>query len=102
MLTTCFQRDSAKDQAVVFIFIGATVGLLGWAGLRPWIEGWREACIYLITSVDLGLTKHSATDNGGVIYPWQDKAISKCSKTYIQISYAGQAKQDTQANQRIF
>ncbi|KAL6152019.1 hypothetical protein ACJQWK_04704 [Exserohilum turcicum] len=42
VLTTCFQRDSAKDQAVVFIFIGATVGLLGWAGLRPWIEGWRE------------------------------------------------------------
>ncbi|EUC47122.1 hypothetical protein COCMIDRAFT_90881 [Bipolaris oryzae ATCC 44560] len=45
VLTTCFQRDSAKDQAVVFIFIGATLGLLGWAGLRPWIEGWREACI---------------------------------------------------------
>jgi hypothetical protein len=42
VLTTCFQRDSAKDQAVVFIFIGATVGLLGWAALRPYVEGWRE------------------------------------------------------------
>ncbi|KAI8937018.1 hypothetical protein NX059_006241 [Plenodomus lindquistii] len=42
VFTTCFQRDSAKDQAVVFIFIGATLGLLGWAGLRPWVEGWRE------------------------------------------------------------
>ncbi|KAF1947658.1 hypothetical protein EJ02DRAFT_449135 [Clathrospora elynae] len=42
VLTTCFQRDSAKDQVVVFIFIGATVGLLGWAGLRPWVEGWKE------------------------------------------------------------
>ncbi|RYO03074.1 hypothetical protein AA0119_g5065 [Alternaria tenuissima] len=42
VLTTCFQRDSAKDQAVVFVFIGATVGLLGWAALRPWVEGWRE------------------------------------------------------------
>lgn len=42
VLTTCFQRDSAKDQAVVYIFICATVGLLGWAGLRPWVEGWRE------------------------------------------------------------
>ncbi|KAH7380726.1 hypothetical protein BKA66DRAFT_465270 [Pyrenochaeta sp. MPI-SDFR-AT-0127] len=42
VLTTCFQRDSAKDQAIVFIFIGATVGLLGWAGIRPWMEGWRE------------------------------------------------------------
>ncbi|KAF2828517.1 hypothetical protein CC86DRAFT_261931, partial [Ophiobolus disseminans] len=40
--TTCFQRDSAKDQAVVFVFIGATVGLLGWAGIRPWIERVRE------------------------------------------------------------
>jgi len=42
VLTTCFQRDSAKDQAVVFVFIGATVGLLTWAGVRPWVEGWRE------------------------------------------------------------
>ncbi|OAL49375.1 hypothetical protein IQ07DRAFT_587949 [Pyrenochaeta sp. DS3sAY3a] len=42
VFTTCFQRDSAKDQAVVFIFIGATVGLLGWAAIRPWAEGWRE------------------------------------------------------------
>ncbi|KAI4619655.1 hypothetical protein J4E83_005510 [Alternaria metachromatica] len=42
VLTTCFQRDSAKDQAVVFVFIGATVGLLGWAALRPYVEGWRE------------------------------------------------------------
>jgi hypothetical protein len=45
VFTTCFQRDSAKDQAVVFVFIGATVGLLGWAALRPWVEGWREVCI---------------------------------------------------------
>lgn len=54
MLTTCFQRDSAKDQAVVFIFIGATVGLLGWAGLRPWIEGWREARLRLIRMLKQG------------------------------------------------
>jgi hypothetical protein len=46
VLTTCFQRDSAKDQAVVFVFIGATVGLLGWAALRPWVEGWREVRAY--------------------------------------------------------
>ncbi|KAF1987266.1 hypothetical protein K402DRAFT_392963 [Aulographum hederae CBS 113979] len=42
VFATCFQRDSAKDQAVVFIFIFATVGLLGWAGARPWIGGWIE------------------------------------------------------------
>lgn len=47
MFTTCFQRDSAKDQAVVFIFIGATVGLLGWAGIRPWVEKMRERRRYV-------------------------------------------------------
>lgn len=44
-MTSCFQRDSAKDQVVVLVFIAATVGLLGWAGLRPWVEGWKEVCI---------------------------------------------------------
>jgi hypothetical protein len=29
--TSCFQRDSAKDQVIVLGFIGLTVGLLGWA-----------------------------------------------------------------------
>ncbi|KAF2198944.1 hypothetical protein GQ43DRAFT_442917 [Delitschia confertaspora ATCC 74209] len=42
VFTTCFQRDSAKDQAVVFIFIFATVGLLSYAAVRPWIEQWAE------------------------------------------------------------
>ncbi|KAL6706568.1 hypothetical protein ACN47E_005324 [Coniothyrium glycines] len=42
VFTECFQRDSAKDQAVVYIFIGATLGLLGWAGVRPWVDTWRE------------------------------------------------------------
>ena len=34
------ERDSAKDEAVVFIFIFATVGLLLYAALRPWIDQW--------------------------------------------------------------
>ncbi|KAF1959818.1 hypothetical protein CC80DRAFT_466994 [Byssothecium circinans] len=42
VFTTCFQRDSAKDQAVVWIFILATVGLLSYAGVRPWIDQWAE------------------------------------------------------------
>lgn len=42
VFTTCFQRDSAKDQAVVFIFIFATVGLLLWAAVRPWVGQWIE------------------------------------------------------------
>ncbi|KAL5393134.1 hypothetical protein PMIN02_005834 [Paraphaeosphaeria minitans] len=42
VFTTCFQRDSAKDQAVVWIFILATMGLLSYAGVRPWIDQWTE------------------------------------------------------------
>ncbi|OAL00457.1 hypothetical protein IQ06DRAFT_293787 [Phaeosphaeriaceae sp. SRC1lsM3a] len=50
VVTTCFQRDSAKDQAVVFIFIGATLGLLGWAGVRPWVAKMREKRNYIPVS----------------------------------------------------
>lgn len=42
MFTTCFQRDSTKDQAVVFLFIGATVSLLVWSGVKPAYDRWRE------------------------------------------------------------
>ena len=38
-MTTCFQRDSRKDQIVVLTFIGVTLGLLGWAALRKMLEG---------------------------------------------------------------
>jgi len=43
VVATCYQRDSAKDQAIVFIFIFATVGLLVYAGLKPWIDRWIDA-----------------------------------------------------------
>ncbi|KAJ5936409.1 hypothetical protein N7454_005044 [Penicillium verhagenii] len=43
VFTTCFQRDSRKDEAVVFIFIFATGGLLVWALAKPWIERYLEA-----------------------------------------------------------
>ena len=42
VFTTCFQRDSAKDQAVVYLFIGATVSLLVWSGAKPAYDRWRE------------------------------------------------------------
>ncbi|PNS15765.1 hypothetical protein CAC42_4217 [Sphaceloma murrayae] len=45
VFTTCFQRDSAKDEAVVFIFIFATAGLLAWAAARPWVQPWIESRI---------------------------------------------------------
>ncbi|KAH8690824.1 hypothetical protein BGW36DRAFT_60285 [Talaromyces proteolyticus] len=43
VLTTCFKRDSRKDETVVFIFIFATAGLLTWAAVKPWAERWIEA-----------------------------------------------------------
>ncbi|CAG8977893.1 hypothetical protein HYALB_00001770 [Hymenoscyphus albidus] len=43
VLTTCFQRDSRKDQIVVLTFITLTVGLLGWAGLRKVVEERNES-----------------------------------------------------------
>lgn len=47
VFTTCFQRDSTKDQVVVLVFIAATVGLLGYAGVRPWVDQWREVGIHI-------------------------------------------------------
>ncbi|KAI0425717.1 putative MFS transporter [Xylaria sp. FL1042] len=34
VLATCIQRDSRKDQIIVWAFILGTAGLLGWAGAR--------------------------------------------------------------------
>ncbi|KAJ2898939.1 hypothetical protein MKZ38_003572 [Zalerion maritima] len=36
--TMCFQRDSRKDQIIVWGFILGTGGLLGWAGIRRLLE----------------------------------------------------------------
>jgi hypothetical protein len=41
-LDVFIERDSRKDEAVVFIFIFATGGLLAWALLKPWIERYIE------------------------------------------------------------
>jgi hypothetical protein len=38
----CFQRDSRKDQIIVWGFILGTTGLLGWAAIRKGLE-MREA-----------------------------------------------------------
>ncbi|KAL1624766.1 hypothetical protein SLS56_007651 [Neofusicoccum ribis] len=43
--TECFQRDSAKDQAVVVIFITATVSLLIYAAARPYVDRWSEVSL---------------------------------------------------------
>ena len=39
------ERDSRKDEAVVFIFIIATVGLLVWAAVKPWVSKWVDVSI---------------------------------------------------------
>jgi hypothetical protein len=49
VFTTCFQRDSAKDEAVVFIFIGATTALLVYAAVRPWVDKWSEVRYEVVT-----------------------------------------------------
>lgn len=36
------ERDSKKDEAVIFIFIFVTGGLLAWAACKPWIERYAE------------------------------------------------------------
>jgi hypothetical protein len=36
------ERDSRKDEAVVFIFIIATVSLLAWALIKPFAAKWIE------------------------------------------------------------
>jgi hypothetical protein len=36
--TSCFQRDSRKDQIIVWGFLIGTAGLLGWAGIRRALE----------------------------------------------------------------
>lgn len=42
----CFaERDSRKDEAVVFIFIFATAGLLIWAAVKPWVGKWVEVSL---------------------------------------------------------
>jgi hypothetical protein len=48
------ERDSAKDEAVVFIFIFATVGLLIYAAIRPWVEKWAEVSFHYLTNGRLG------------------------------------------------
>lgn len=42
IFTTCFQRDSRKDQIVVVTFIMVTAGLLGWAAVRKILEIRKE------------------------------------------------------------
>ena len=51
------ERDSAKDQAFVLIFIVATVGLLLYAALRPWLQ----------KTVDVSILERASFNRLGVL-----------------------------------
>lgn len=42
VITSCFQRDSRKDQLIVWGFILGTAGLLGWAAVKKVIDARAE------------------------------------------------------------
>lgn len=65
------ERDSRKDEAVVFIFIVATAGLLTWAAIKPWVGKWVDVSSIcgtsrLGTTAD-GLTLQSARERRSYI-----------------------------------
>jgi hypothetical protein len=64
-VTTCFQRDSAKDEAVVFVFIVATVGLLVYAAVRPWVDRWAEKMRERASYMPVGDTSSAGRGDGG-------------------------------------
>ncbi|KAK9700467.1 hypothetical protein K7432_012184 [Basidiobolus ranarum] len=43
LLATCFQRDSYKDQVVIYIFLIVTGGLLVAALLKPYRARWQRS-----------------------------------------------------------
>ena len=51
------ERDSRKDEAVVFVFIFATAGLLIWAAVKPWVGKWME-----VSGPDQGHQLHGRAD----------------------------------------
>ena len=58
VFTTCFQRDSLKDETVVVVFIIATAGLLVWALLKPWVDRVREKRSYMSLPARGGLQEN--------------------------------------------
>lgn len=60
VVTTCFQRDSRKDQIVVLTFIILTGGLLAWAAVRKGIEKRRR-----VGAVRVGETQRGYMPVGG-------------------------------------
>ncbi|KAK3804899.1 MAG: hypothetical protein J3Q66DRAFT_361389 [Benniella sp.] len=54
LVTSCFERDSFKDQFIVYLFLTITFGLLGYAGLQPFLKGlWQNRQQRAYTTVPL-------------------------------------------------
>ncbi|KAK3991499.1 hypothetical protein QBC44DRAFT_379722 [Cladorrhinum sp. PSN332] len=61
IVTSCFQRDSRKDQIIVWGFILGTAGLLGWAGVKKVVEGYENK------QTRRGTAQQQQQDGGGVL-----------------------------------
>ncbi|KAG0359244.1 hypothetical protein BGZ54_010033, partial [Gamsiella multidivaricata] len=54
LITTCFERDSYKDQFIVYLFLTITFGLLGFATLQPFLKGlWQRRQQHAYTSMPM-------------------------------------------------
>lgn len=63
------ERDSRKDEAIVFIFIFATSGLLAWALLGPWLQKWLQVCLlYHVILVRWCMLTHSGCEGKTTVY----------------------------------
>lgn len=71
------ERDSRKDEAVVFIFIFATAGLLIWAAIKPWVRKWVD-----VSSI-CGTSRLGTTANGLALQSARER------RSYIPVSTQG-------------
>jgi hypothetical protein len=83
VFTTCFQRDSTKDQVVVLSFIAATVGLLSYAAVRPWVDQWREVCRREFSCFDDMHADHTDSVDGATCQ--SQKAIDRRKQLMINM-----------------
>lgn len=78
------ERDSRKDETVVFIFIIATGGLLVWAAVKPWAEKWIEVCFLLFITLPLfKITTRVVEQNTNDIYQIQ---AARERRSYIPVT----------------
>ncbi|KAJ9165758.1 hypothetical protein NKR19_g82 [Coniochaeta hoffmannii] len=65
VVAMCFQRDSRKDQIIVWCFILGTAGLLGWAAVKRVLEA-KGALGVSIPGLGVLRTGHATGRSGGL------------------------------------